>query len=335
MMASARLSFERLSSLLPLGLLAALLLAGATAQAFDLQGHRGARGLAPENTLAGFERALRIGVDTLELDIVITADDVPVVVHDLTLNPAVVRDDRGLWLRSRPAVRSLKLADLQRFDVGRLDPASRYARNFPAQAASDGERIPTLQELFHRVKTLTEGSAAGIPRFNIETKLDPRQPDLTPAPAAFVDAILQAIREADMAERVTLQSFDWRTLRHLRSIEPGIAAGCLTTEGSSSDNIRDGAWTAGLARADYPSVAALAQAAGCSTWSPNMDNLRQADVAGAHAIGMKVVPWTVNLPADMQRLLDWGVDGLITDYPDRLREVMVQRGMPLPPPRGR
>ena len=320
------------AALLAVGCGAWLAVAGAATPAFDLQGHRGARGLAPENTLAAFERALRTGVDTLEFDVAITADDVPVVVHDLTLNPAVVRDPDGAWLRSRPAVRSLKLAELQRFDVGRLDPASRYGQQFSSQSPSDGERIQTLEAVLERLEELTRDAKGPPVRFNIETKLDPRRPDLAPEPAALVDAVLRVIRKAGLTERVTLQSFDWRTLRHLRSVEPAIPTACLTTQGSSSDNVRDGAWTAGLMLADHGSVAALAKAAGCSIWSPNFNNLQQSDVGAAHAIGMNVLPWTVNQPADMQRLLDWGVDGLISDYPDRLREVMSQRNMPLPAP---
>jgi glycerophosphoryl diester phosphodiesterase len=135
-----------------------------------------------------------------------------------------------------------------------------------------------------------------------------------------------------MLDRVTLQSFDWRTLQQARRIQPGLPTACLTTQGSSSDNLRDGAWTAGLLLADHDSVPALVKAAACSTWSPNFNNLQAADLKAAQSLGLQVVPWTVNLAADMQRLLDWGVDGMITDYPDRLREVMAQRGMPLPPP---
>ena len=298
---------------------------------FDLQGHRGARGLAPENTLAGFEHALRVGVNTLELDIGITADGVAVVIHDSALNPAIARDGSGHWLQDRPLVRSLTLAQLQRYDVGRLDPASRYGKQFSGQQASDGERIPTLAALFERVDALGAHSL----RFNIETKLDPRRPHDTPAPAEFADILLRVIREAGMTSRVTLQSFDWRTLREARRIEPGIATACLTTQGSEVD-VRDGAgtWTDGLRLADHTSVPALVKAAGCGTWSPNFRHLDQASLGQARSLGLKVVPWTVNQPADMQRLIDWGVDGLITDYPDRLREAMRERGMSLPPATG-
>lgn len=318
-------------------LLAASLLALATltgglaspdASAFDLQGHRGARGLAPENTLAAFERALDLGVTTLELDIGISADGVPVILHDLSLNPAVARDPSGNWVQGRPLVRSLTLAELQRHDVGRLDPASRYGQQFATQQPRDGERIPALAELFQRVRTLH----AGLVRFNIETKIDPHQPDATLQPAAFVGTLLQTIREEGMLDRVTLQSFDWRTLQHARRLAPAIRTGCLTTQGSSSDNLKDGAWTGGLLLVDHESVAALVKAAGCNTWSPNFNNLDEPGARAAQALGLAVIPWTVNRPEDMRRLIGWGVDGLITDYPDRLREVMKELQVDLPPP---
>jgi glycerophosphoryl diester phosphodiesterase len=303
-------------------------LAGTNADAFDLQGHRGARGLAPENTLAAFERALQLGVTTLELDIGITADGVPVILHDFALNPAVARDPSGSWVQSRPLVRSLTLAELQRYDVGRLDPASRYGQQFATQQPRDGERIPTLAALFQRVRAL----GAGAVRFNIETKVDPRQPDATLEPAAFVDRLLQVIRDEGMLERVTLQSFDWRTLQHARRLAPGIPTACLTAQGSSPDNLRDEAWTACMKLVDHESVAALVKAAGCSTWSPNFNNLDEAGAKAAQGLGLSVIPWTVDRAEDMRRLIAWGVDGLITDYPDRLREVLAEKGLGLPAP---
>jgi glycerophosphoryl diester phosphodiesterase len=117
--------------------------ADAEPRSFNLEAHRGARGLAPENTLAAFRQALAIGVTTLETDVAITKDQVPVLSHDSHLNPDVVRDDTGRWLASKgPAIHSLTLAELSRYDVGRLNPASRYARDFAEQVPSDGERFP-------------------------------------------------------------------------------------------------------------------------------------------------------------------------------------------------
>ena len=130
------------------GFAVALATCNATAATFDVEGHRGARGLAPENTLAAFERAVALGVTTLEADLAVTRDDVVVVSHNPRLNPDVTRDASGRWLAAEgPAIRSLTLAELARYDVGRTDPASKYGQGFPAQQPRDGERIPTLDAL--------------------------------------------------------------------------------------------------------------------------------------------------------------------------------------------
>jgi glycerophosphoryl diester phosphodiesterase len=309
--------------------LALLLSVSLNSAAFDLQGHRGARGLAPENTLPAFERALRLGVHTLELDVGLTADGVVVIGHDPLLNPAIVRDTQGRWIQGPgPAVRQLTLQALQRFDVGRIDPASPYAQTFAQQQPQDGTAMPTLQALFDRVKAL----GAPAVRFNIETKLSPLKPQETASPDEMVDALLAVVKQAGMAQRVSIQSFDWRTLQRVQRLAPGIPTVYLTIQTANSDNVRDGRWTAGWNLADHGSVPRLVKAAGGAVWSPNQGSLTQPLVQEAQALGLKVIPWTVNNPADMERLMGWGVDGLITDYPDRLREVMAQRGLPRPAP---
>lgn len=300
----------------------------ASCLAFDLQGHRGTRGNAPENTLAAFGRALAIGVDTLELDIGLTADGVVVVSHNIALDPAITRDASGRWLPAGqgPLIRSLTLTQLQTYDVGRIRPDTPYARTFAAQQPHDGERVPTLAAVFDLVKS------RGAPvRFNIETKVDPTRPGDTASPETMVQALLQVVQDAGMASRVSIQSFDWRTLQLARKAAPAIPTVCLTVQGAGSDNVRDGRWTAGLRLEDaHGSVPALVKAAGCASWSPNAGAVTQDLVKEAQSLGLQVIPWTVNAPADMDRLAGWGVDGLITDYPDRLREVMAARGMRVP-----
>ncbi len=185
---------------------------------FDLQGHRGARGLRPENTLAAFRHALEIGVATLELDCGVTRDGVVVVSHDSALNPDITRGADGKFLDGAGApLVTLTYEQLQAFDVGRLRPGSDYAARFPEQQAVDGERIPRLKDLF----ALVEKSGNRTVRLNIETKIDPLQPALTVEPKAMVEAIVAVIREAGMASRVTIQSFDWRTLALVRSARAG------------------------------------------------------------------------------------------------------------------
>lgn len=303
-----------------------------SAQAFDLQSHRGGRGLRPENTLASFENALRMGTTTLELDIAITADGVPVISHDSALNPAITRDASGQWLSERgPLIHTLTLAQVQSYDVGRINPASRYAAEFPQQQARDGQRIPTLAALFKLVDQL----GAKDVHFDMETKINPHYPQSTLAPEAFVNAMLAVIREAGMTKRVMVQSFDWRTLELLHRLEPALRTMYLTIEAPDFNTLKDGSWNAGHLLKDHAGsvprmVRASAGEAAGVIWAPNQNNLTAALVKEAQGLGLQVIPWTVNQPAQMERLIDWGVDGIITDYPDRLRETMRQKGMALP-----
>jgi glycerophosphoryl diester phosphodiesterase len=317
-----------------ISILFAGLIAGPAANAFDLQGHRGARGLAPENTLAAFQTALKIGVATLELDLAMTKDDVLVVSHDRRLNPDHTRGPNGQFLETEgPAIRSLTLSEVQRYDVGRLTPGSSYAASLPAQQPVDGARIPALTELFELVKRM----GADHVRFNIETKITPTSGAETPDPEAFAAAVAKAVRGAGLAARVSIQSFDWRTLVAFKRIAPEIERVCLTAEALNFDTIKRGEpgpspWTAGLDIDDVAgSVPRLVAAADCQVWSPLYRNAKPDDVAAAKGLGLKVIPWTVNERAEMERLIGLGVDGLITDYPDRLRAVMAEKGMPLPP----
>jgi len=169
-------------------------------------------------------------------------------------------------------------------------------------------------------------------RFNIETKTFPYSPDSTVAPEALTRALLAVIQEAGMQSRVAIQSFDWRTLKLVQQLAPAIPTVYLTTQSAASDSARDPAWTAGLRLDDHGSVPRMVKAAGGAVWSPNGPALTEALVKEAHGLGLRVIPWTINNPPDMDRYIAWGVDGLITDYPDRLREVMARRGMALPAP---
>jgi len=313
------------------------------AQAFDLQGHRGARGLAPENTIPAFARALEIGVTTLELDVGITRDGVLVVHHERRLDPDVARGPDGRWLKPpTAAIHDLTYHELQRYDVGRIRPGSDYSKRFPEQKRMDGVRIPTLDAVFE----LTRHARNEMVRFNIETKLSPLEPESAPGPEEFARALIKAVRANGMEKRAIIQSFDWRTLAVVLKEAPEIATAYLTAEREWTDNIEAGRpegspWTAGIRFRDHGSVPRMvaaavsaANAAGARRaeriWSPYFGDLTAALVKEAKSLGLRVLPWTVNEHADLERMIDWGVDGIITDYPDRLREIMRARGMPLP-----
>jgi len=312
----------------------ALALAPLFASAFDLQGHRGARGLAPENTLPAFAAALSLGVSTLELDTAITKDGVVVVSHDARLNPDITRGTDGRWLNPPTrAVRELMLEDLGHYDVGRIKPGSDYSRRFPDQKRMDKVYMPTLAQVFQLARRAGNADV----RFNIEIKTSPEKPGDTLAPEAFAKALLGTIEREGMASRVIIQSFDWRALQAVQALSPSIPTSYLSSQQRFLDNIAAGktessAWTAGVQFGDHGSVPKMVKASRGAIWSPYHPELNAELVKEAQALGLKVIPWTVNKTEDMARLIDWGVDGLITDRPDLLREVMAEKKLALPKP---
>lgn len=302
---------------------------------FDLQGHRGARGLWPENTLAGFAGAIEVGVSTVELDCAVTRDGVVVVSHDPRLNAEHTRDAQGRFLEAAgPPIWLLTYAELQRFDVGRIRPGSPLAAEFPEQQALDAERIPRLTDV---LKLVREGGRGQV-RVNIEVKIFPEQPELTMAPEPFVQLLKRDIAVTDSAAIVNIQSFDWRVLHAVHREMPGQSTAALTDQQPGEDTIQVGSarpspWLGGLNPADHNNSAPqLVKAIGAGTWSPEYRDLNAARVAEAHALDLRVVPWTVNESSDMVNLLAQGVDGIITDRPDRLRALLIQQGRAVPAP---
>jgi glycerophosphoryl diester phosphodiesterase len=271
-------------------------------------------------------------VTTIETDMAVTRDDVIVISHDPFLNPDLVRDPEGHWLTGKgPPIRTLTLAELRRYDVGRANPASKYAQQFPEQRPADGERFPRLAELF------VLGKASGKPvRFQHrdqdhahERRGHPRCRDV------------RAARRRGCARCRRDRPRDCRVFRLAHApgserLAPEIETSCITMQTKSNDTVSDvdGAaspWHAGLALRDHGgSLPATVKAAGCSVWSMFWRNLTSRELAEAHALGLKVLPWTVNDPSEMRRLIELGVDGIVTDYPDRLRAVTSEKKMALP-----
>ena len=271
-------------------LLLSLLLFSVPAMAIDLQGHRGARGLLPENTLPAFERAIALGVTTLELDVGVTRDGVVVIHHDRALNPDLARGPDGQWVRApAPTIHSLTFAELQRYDVGRIRPGSEYFSRFKDQKPIDGTRIPRLEDLLKKDSKV---------RFNIETKISPEAPHETLAPEPFARALIAEVRKAGVEKRTTIQSFDFRTLKVVEREAPEIATAYLTSK-------------------RYPDPARVAEA-GARIWSPDFSVLNEETVKKAKILGLRIIPWTVNEPGDIARMLALQVDGIISDYPDRV-----------------
>ena len=241
------------------------------------------------------------------------------------LDPDRTRDTSGAWLAPPgPFLNALDLASLSDFDVGRAAPGSKIAKRFPEQVPRDGTRIPTLAEVLALGK---RPGADGI-RFNIETKVTPLAPEETAGPEEFARAVVGVLRAEGMLDRADLQSFDWRILHEARKLAPGLSTVCLTAEQRWHDNVLRGRpdpspWTAGLdIEAFGGSVPRLVEAAGCAVWSPYYLDATEEALAEAHALGLRVVVWTVNEVEEMLDLARLGVDGIITDYPDRALDAL-------------
>jgi glycerophosphoryl diester phosphodiesterase len=301
------------------------------ALAFDIEAHRGGRALFPENTLASFANALSMGVNTLELDIGVTRDGVIVVSHERGLNPDLARRPDGNYV-APPGIPfvQLSLEEVKKYDVGQIRPGSAYAAQFPDQRAVPGTKIPTLQELFDLVRRSGDENV----RFNIETKIDPDHPEQSPEPARFVALLLDLVASEKFTDRVMVQSFDWRTLQLVQKLAPEIPTVYLTVQSGKSPTVapdKATVWTAGFDPAEHgKSIPRTIKDAGGAIWSPYFGDVTPALIAESHALGLKVVVWTVNKPTDMARLIEIGVDGIISDHPDLLRHVASEKGIALP-----
>ncbi|MGH7049308.1 MAG: glycerophosphodiester phosphodiesterase family protein [Acetobacteraceae bacterium] len=270
---------------------------------FLIVGHRGARGLYPENTIEGFRAALAMGLKCFEIDIAVTADGVPVLYHDLLLNPDITRDSGGIWLKQPgPPIRALRLPELTRFDVGRIRPASHYAALYPDQHPVDGARIPTLTAVL---------AMASEAWFAIELKTDPTRAELTMSGPEMAERVLAVAEAAGALGRICVQSFDWRGPRHLRRVRPGIPLAWLT----EPKTIAAASTWWGVERGERSVPEAIASEGG-GIWTPENASLERSALAQACALGLKVIPWTVNEPSEMMRLREWGAAGLTTDRPD-------------------
>ena len=300
----------------------------------ELIGHRGARGLVAENTLASFSRAMALGVTALELDVYLSSDDTVVVHHDPCLNPEATQDDQGHWLQSPSApIRNMTFDALRHYRLAGPRPGSEYAQLFPQQRTGTAELVPSLDEVID----LAQASGNSQLRLIIEMKPDPRIKPQDPTPQELCDAIIDVLKSRNMLHRSCLQSFQWQAVLYAHSRQPELPCALLTSERSDWDTIhaRNGAdspWTGDFQIRDYAqNLPKMVHATGCRIWSSDYHNIDAACLGTAHDFGLQVWVWTVNEVTDMRRLMKLGVDGIITDYPDRAREIMTELDIPLPP----
>jgi len=266
----------------------------------DVQGHRGARAVLPENTLPAFEHALELGVDTLELDMGVSKDGVVVVSHDQDINPEICQTEDGKNVEKGLLIHQLTLAEIKSFDCG-----SKLNSRFTKQVTVPGTQIPTLSEVFEMVAASNAANASKV-RFNIETKSNEQRPDAQPSPNKFVELVLKVVHEFDLEARVTLQSFDHRTLRAAKQQAPQLELAALFEKKPEN-------WIA------------AARSAHADIVSPYFKDINAESVANMQRSGLKVIPWTANQASDWEKLVSMQVDGIITDDPEPLLKFLGRR----------
>ncbi|GHH71995.1 glycerophosphoryl diester phosphodiesterase [Streptosporangium violaceochromogenes] len=296
----------------------------------EIHGHRGARGLRPENTLPGLAHALELGVDALEFDVALTADRRAVLTHDLTVSPVTSADRRPAFpgdplfpYVGRP-VGELTLAQLRTLECGVRYPRHPADRFAATQLPVPDTRMPTLGA----VLGLVEAYGADDVRLHVELKSDPTRPWLCPGPREFTETVIAELAQHDRLGGAAILSFDWRILEAARSLAPAVARYALLERATA-----DQAWFNGLRPEDFDGdLAAVAAAAGGTVFSPDHVMVDEELARRAERAGLPLVVWTVNDPGRAAEMLDLGVAGIVTDYPDRMRALWTERGMRLPAP---
>lgn len=311
---------------------------------FDLEAHRGGRDVRPENTLYSYAYAIELGTTSIECDMQLTKDGQIVMSHNPILNSDITRDENGNYIENNKYdIRLMTVDELKKFDVGVMDPncGEYYDLHGKTQFTYDA-KIPTLEELMQLIQSYGDKNIV----LNIETK---SYPDPASAgyknnadPKKFVEVFNNIVKKYDMEDRVVLQSFDWQTLIEMKKLNPNISTSALWQEqpswGRDSESLRryekkKSPWLGGLDIKDYQgNPVKAAHAIGADIISPYYTEISKQDVDEAHSLGMKVVPWTVNNEKDMNMLLDMGVDGIISDKPWLLKQVLEKRNIKLHTP---
>lgn len=288
-------------------------------------GHRGARGVLPENTMMGFEFAMSTGAHLLEFDVVMTSDRVPVITHNHCLHAPTFRDQNGDFLTHEPKVADLTWAQVQAFDVGRIDGDSVYGKRFPDQSQIDGLRVPRLSEL---LRSITQ------PRFQnavlmLEIKSDPDFAGDADYQNDMVETILGEVRAERLEQRILLHSFDWNLLAICQKLAPDIPASFLTQLPDNPDAVgEDSSQSVSpnfAGREDQ--IPELVAQAGGVLWCPYLQDVTSERMARARALGLIVAVWTVNECEDIDRMIAFGVDAIVSDYPGRVQRRLADHGL--------
>ena len=288
-----------------------------------IYGHRGARGVLPENTLESFKYLFENNIHAYETDILISKDFIPVITHDFRLDPSYTKDINDNWIEDE----NIKIIDLTydqilQFDVGTLNKLSKYGRKFINQKSLQNQKIPKLSELLK----LTSDNIVEDLLINLEIKSTPIEKNLTPEPDEMVKIIIDEVSRSNLEDRIIYSSFDWRVLREIKERGSKIPRAYLTS-GARGKIYDKSPWLDFTPLHNGVELPELIKALGGSAWHPNYKDVNKEIVQISHDKGLPVNVWTVNRESDMLRMIDYGVDGIMTDYPLKLKELCERKNI--------
>jgi len=288
-----------------------------------IYGHRGARGVLPENTLESFKYLFENNIHSYETDILISKDFIPVITHDFRLDPSYTKDINDNWIEDE----NIKIIDLTydqilQFDVGTLNKLSKYGRKFINQKSLQNQKIPKLSELLK----LTSDNIVEDLLINLEIKSTPIEKNLTPEPDEMVKIIIDEVSRSNLEDRIIYSSFDWRVLREIKERDSKIPRAYLTS-GARGKIYDKSPWLDFTPLHNGVELPELIKALGGSAWHPNYKDVNKEIVQTSHDKGLPVNVWTVNRESDMLRMIDYGVDGIMTDYPLKLKELCERKNI--------
>ena len=288
-----------------------------------IYGHRGARGDLPENTLDSFKYLFENNINAYETDILISKDLIPVITHDFRLDPSFTKDEEGDWITDE----NIKIFDLTyneilKFDVGSLNKLTRYGRRFLNQRSLENQKIPKLDELLE----LSSKNLSQDIIINLEIKSTPDEKNLTPDPKEMVQIVLNDIKKSNLQDKIIISSFDWRILREVKNQSPEISRAYLTFQQEKGMKIKKtiyskSPWIDHIPLTIVYDLPKIIKELGGSAWHPYYKDINKKAVKDAHDYNLPVNVWTVNDEYNMLKMIEYEVDGIMTDYPLKLKEL--------------
>ena len=294
-----------------------------------IYGHRGARGEIIENSIEGFEHTFALGIKAIEFDVLISKDKTPTLFHDFHLTPSMIKDETGNWLNdSKLRIFEKSYDELSKYNIVSFDPESKYGKRFDQQKSVKNVKIPKLSDLFELVSKEENKDVF----LNLEIKSTPVRTGLNPSLIETVSLILKDIDEYELEDRMIVSSFDWRILYELKKQNSKILRGFITLQQSLSTKgkniFEDSPWMG----KKFPSedlflLPKIIKSLEGHVWSAFYKDVTKQNIDLAHKLGLAVNVWTVNRESDILRMIEYGVDGIITDYPKRTQDICVTKNI--------